>query len=330
MNNYDFVAIGDITTDAFIELEQAHVEEDTKLHKKELVMNFGDKLPYKNVVVVKAVGNAPNAAVSAHRLGLSSALVTHVGADEHGDETKEQLQKQGVAMDFVQTQTGKSTNYHYVLRLKEERTILIKHESYDYQLPDIGQPKWIYFSSVGDDSMEYHKQISEFVGSHDDTKLVFQPGSFQIELGAQKLDFLYKNTELFFCNKEEAQRILKSKEDDVKELLKSVFALGPKIPVITDGPEGAYAYDGEHAWYVPMYPDPKQPVDRTGAGDSFASCFTSYRAKGMEIKDCLLRAPINSMSVVQYIGAQEGLLSNDQVEEYLKNAPKDYDLQQII
>jgi hypothetical protein len=30
------------------------------------------------------------------------------------------------------------------------------------------------------------------------------------------------------------------------------------------------------------------------------------------------------MSVVQYIGAQEGLLTQEQLEEYLKKAPENY------
>jgi len=34
--------------------------------------------------------------------------------------------------------------------------------------------------------------------------------------------------------------------------------------------------------------------------------------------------PINSMSVVQHIGAQAGLVSREALLEYLKNAPEHY------
>ena len=100
--------------------------------------------------------------------------------------------------------------------------------------------------------------------------------------------------------------------------------LGPKIPVITDGPKGAYALDGDDAWYMPIYPDPAPPVDRTGAGDSFASTFTAAIALGFPVSVALSWGPINSMSVVQYIGAQKGLLSRKFLEEYLMHAPADY------
>jgi len=82
-------------------------------------------------------------------------------------------------------------------------------------------------------------------------------------------------------------------------------------------------------WHMPMYPDPKPPVDRTGAGDSFSSTVTSALALGLSLPEALSWGPINSMSVVQYVGAQEGLLSREKLEEYLKNAPEDYKPEKI-
>ena len=157
------------------------------------------------------------------------------------------------------------------------------------------------------------------------TKLVFQPGTFQIKLGTEKLKELYAVTEIFFCNKEEAQQILKTEEQHMPTLLRSMRALGPKLPVITDGAKGAYVIDeADVAWFMPMYPDPKPPISRTGAGDAFASTFTAAIALGLTPAEALAWAPINSMSVVQQIGAQKGLLSREALLEYLKNAPEDY------
>ena len=103
-----------------------------------------------------------------------------------------------------------------------------------------------------------------------------------------------------------------------------IAKLGPKIVVVTDGPKGAYAYDGSEFWFMPPYPDPKPPYERTGAGDAFSSTFTVALALGKSIPEALSWAPINSMSVVQYVGAREGLLTQAKMEEYLKNAPPDY------
>jgi hypothetical protein len=50
---------------------------------------------------------------------------------------------------------------------------------------------------------------------------------------------------------------------------------------------------------------------------------------GMPFVEALRYGPVNSMNVVQYMGAQAGLLSKEKIEEYLKNAPEDYIVKEI-
>lgn len=325
---YDFVAIGDLVVDAFIQLskDEADVSIDLDSGKKTLQMPFGGKLPYEDVTVINAVGNSPNAAVSAHRLGLKSALVASVGHDRNGSDCMDSLRTEGIHTDYVKVHEGKKTNYHYVLRYGPERTILIKHEKFPYVLPDFEvPPRYIYFSSIGEHGLPFHFEIAKYIKENPETKLVFQPGSFQIKLGAEKLKEVYEVTDIFFCNKEEAQEILNTTEQDMPTLIREFKKLGPKMPVITDGPKGAYVVDNDNqAWHMPMYPDPAPPVDRTGAGDSFSSTFTAAIALGLTPAEALSWGPINSMSVVQEIGAQKGLLTREKLLEYLKNAPPEY------
>lgn len=329
--NIDFLSIGDIVIDAFIKLQDAEIEIEHGVQMLE--MRFGDKIPYESVKVVKAVGNGPNASVSAARLNLTSAAMTHVGNDDFGKECIETLEQNNVVTDYVTVEDGKTTNYHYVLSFQAERTILIKHENYNYNLTEQTQgmvPKWLYMTSVGEDSMQYHHDIAKWV-TDNNIKMAFQPGTFQINLGPEKLTDIYQASELFFCNVQEAQKILDTDESDVKTLMKMVHELGPKIVCITDGPDGAYAYDSynDQYWFHPIYPDPKPPVERTGAGDSFSSTFTAALIKGKSVAEALSWGPINSMNVVQYIGAQEGLLPEEKLLEFLENAPEDYKAKEI-
>lgn len=330
---YDFVAVGDIVVDAFIELDQdkADVSIDLDSGRKTLQMPFGSKLPYQSVTVVNAVGNSPNAAVAAKRLGLKSALIASVGNDRNGKDCLDSLRTDGVHTEYVKVHENKQTNYHYVLRYGPERTILIKHEKFPYNLPNFDlPPRFIYFSSIGEHAVDFHFEIAEYVRQHPETKLVFQPGTFQIHLGAEKLKPVYEVTEIFFCNKEEAQEILGTDEQDIPTLIRRFKSIGPKMPVITDGPGGAYVVDdSDQAWHMPMYPDPAPPVDRTGAGDSFSSTFTTGIAYGLSPAEALAWGPINSMSVVQKIGAQAGLLTRAELETYLKNAPENYRAEKI-
>lgn len=324
---YDFCAIGDITIDAFIELDahDARVDVESGTGIQRLSLAFGDKVPYRDVVVVPAVGNAPNASVSAARLGLKTGLISDVGNDRNGKDCIATLRNENVHTSFVRVHEDKKTNYHYVLRLGAERTILIKHEVYQYAMPILPKPpRYIYFSSIGENGEQFHNDIADYLEQNPEVKLAFQPGTYQLRLGYKKLKKLYAHTEIFFCNKEEAQNLLGIKTSDFKKLLDGIALLGPKIVVITDGAAGAYVFESGLYWFMPVYPDPKPPVDRTGAGDSFSSCFVAALALGHPVRTALMWAPINSMSVVQYIGAQKGLLTEEQILDYLKKAPKWY------
>jgi len=322
----DLVGIGDLVVDTFIELNDAWIEDDNPEKTRELCMRFGDKLPYKKEVTIYGEGNSINAAHAAMRLGLKTAIISNVGDGALSQECLTHLHKNGINTDYVTRHVSKDTNHNFILRFKEDRTILVHHNQYSYVFPGSFRkgPKWIYLSSLAKNSLDYHTQIFNFLERHPETKLAFQPGTFQMKLGVEKLADLYKRSEIFFCNKEEAQRVLNTTETDISKLLEMMFKLGPKIIVITDGPAGAYVFDGVKKLRGPMFPDIAPPVDRTGAGDAFASTFTSALILGKDIETALRWAPVNSMSVVQYIGAQAGHLTIPEIEKFLKNAPENY------
>ena len=167
MKKIDFLAIGDIVIDAFIKLKDA--EELTNHGTLELCVRFGDKVPYESVTVIPAVGNSPNAAVAAARLGLRSALMSNVGKDKHGEDCLKQLKGEKINTQFIKSEKGKNTNYHYVLWYDVDRTILIKHESFDRELLKTKAnkknniPSWVYLSSLGENSLPFHVEIAEYL-----------------------------------------------------------------------------------------------------------------------------------------------------------------------
>lgn len=324
----DVLCVGDVVTDAFIKLfdDKAHTyvdESGTSI----LAMEYGTKLPFEKAVIVEGVGNAANAAVSLTKLGLKCGFVTNVGEDKYGRGIIAALNAKKVDTRQVRVNPGKVTNYHYVLWYKEERTILINHEEYEYVWPNLRKheaPKWIYFSSVAENALEYHDELADWLDENPEVKLVFQPGTFQMKAGAERLKRVYGHSDILILNKEEAALVGGGDINNIHNLFDTLHALGPDVVCITDGPAGAYASSEEGRWFMPIYPDKAPPYERTGAGDAFASTFTAAMMRGKSVLDALRWAPINSMNVVQDVGAQRGLLTEDQIEEYLRQAPDWY------
>jgi ribokinase len=179
-------------------------------------------------------------------------------------------------------------------------------------------------SSLGEHAKDLHFELAAYLDAHPTVQLAFQPGTFQIKMGATALASIYKKTNFFCCNLEESQKILGTELRDLPTLLAGIENLGPKIICITDGKNGAYLrFNGEN-YFMPIYPDQKAPYERTGAGDAFTSSFTAALILGLSPLEAIRWAPINSMNVVQYIGAQKGLLSRPEIERLLAAAPADY------
>lgn len=324
----DVTSIGDIVTDDFIKLFDDQARTYTDEHGGQvLAMEYGTKLPFDHREVVPGVGNAANAAVAFARLGLASSFVTNVGDDQYGRDMIHSLGKNHVDTRFVRVNPGKMSNYHFVLWYKVDRTILIKHEEYDYHWPHLAKhevPRWVYFSSISEHALPYHDDVADWLDENPEVKLAFQPGTFQMEAGTERLKRIYKRAEVLILNREEAALVGGGNHNDVHDLINHLHALGPKIVVVTDGPSGAYASDGDNRYKMPIYPDIAPPYERTGAGDAFSSTFVAALIRGNTIEGALQWAPINSMSVCQKVGAQAGLLTEHEVEAYLRKAPEWY------
>lgn len=324
----DFLAIGDIAIDAFIRLENASVHCNLNREDCELCVAFGQKIPYKSGNIVYATGNASNAAITAARLGLSAAIITNLGDDKNGKDCLATLQQEKISTTHARVYKNAATNFNYVLWYEDERTILVRHEPYERVLPTFEKPKWIYLSSIGADSEKYHQEILQYLEANPEVKLAFQPGTFQFSLGLEKLLPFIRRAEVFACNREEARKLLGLNEDG-PESVRQFHHLGAKNAIVTNGASGAYICDNEGVVFMPTYPNSEPPIERTGAGDAYVSTFVAALILGKSPREAALWAPINARSVIQFVGAHQGLLTRPALEALLAQAPSDYHPQKI-
>lgn len=325
------LAVGDIITDAFIKLDEDYAKESTdKDGYHRLSFELGAKLPYDSVEIVEAVECSPNAAVSMTRLGLRTSLMSWLGDDEPGKSMMRYLEGQHVGTNDLVVEKDMKSNYHYVLRYGADRTKLQKFEEYSYKWQEPAtKPDWLYLGVLGEKTWPLHQDMLRYLDKNPDVKLAFQPGMYHLMWGAEKLKDFYKRADIVILNREEAAQVTAKSREDVSELLDAFHDMGVKNIVITDGGDGAYASDGSKKLFMANYPDPKKPLDRTGAGDAFASTLTAALAFGESLETAMTWAPINSMSVVQKMGAQTGLINQKELKKYLADAPKDYKVKEL-
>lgn len=300
---YNIISIGDSALDTFLELHEASVHCNLERTKCFLCLNYADKIPVEKIHHSFG-GNAANFSVGVSRLGVRAAIYTVLGKDENGKQIFNNFEKEKVGTEYTFFDETQSTNCSTVINFQGERTILTYHEKREYQLPDLAPASWVYLTSVSHGHEELYRQVVEHV-EKTKAKLIFNPGTTQLRGGIEKLIHVLRNTELLILNKDEADLLLSKKS--VKDLLETfVLQYGVQKTVITDAENGSYAFDGETHYGVPA--QKVTLIERTGAGDAYAAGLVAALILGKNLEQAMEWGAKNAASVVQYIGAQKGLL----------------------
>ena len=107
----------------------------------------------------------------------------------------------------------------------------------------------------------------------------------------------------------------------IRKFFKEILKMGPKIVVITDGPNGVYVATKKEILFHPAIETKIE--DTLGAGDSFGSCFVASLLHGATVENALKSGIINSSSVIGKMGAKPGLLPYNKLKNILKKLKKD-------
>jgi sugar/nucleoside kinase (ribokinase family) len=314
---FDIIAIGDTTQDIFLKMHDASLQCDLDGANCKICFDYADKIAVGQKTDVPAVGNAANHAIGTSRLGLSSAIYTVVGDDDQGQKTKHIFEQDSVDTRYLTFDKERGTNLSMVINYKSERTIFVYHEPRQYRLPKLDATEWVYLTSASGDGVHaLHKQVLDHLDQHKDIRLAFNPGTHQIHLGRKELLPLLQRTDILFLNREESAEVLEANTDDVKTLTKGFHDIGVKIMVLTDGPDGSYASDRKTILYAGIFDGPV--IERTGSGDGYGSGFLSAIIKGKSLTEAMAWGNANGTSVVQYIGAREGLLEEPALHKMIE------------
>lgn len=314
---FDLISIGDSTVDVFLEVDTSDATAVCSVDKEKCLVcfGFGAKVPVRRMTRVSGVGNAANCAIGSSRLGLTVAIYTVIGSDQDSFEIKEVLEEEGVDTSFVVMENGSRSNFSAVVTYDGERTIFVYHEPRKYDLPDLPGARWVYFTSTGDGTELLCGQIVDYLKKHD-AKLGFNPGSYHVRDGLDKLRAILAICDVVFLNREEAHMLVGGDIGDVGGLISSLKETGPRVVVVTDGSGGSFAsFDGREVLHVGV--PSVEVVERTGAGDAYSTGFLSSFMQEEDLPRAMMWGTLNSSSVIGYVGAREGLLTRGKMEEFV-------------
>jgi sugar/nucleoside kinase (ribokinase family) len=299
------VTIGKATQDVFLRSTNVFTQLVTKGVTYEQ-LPVGQKLDLDEVIFATG-GNVTNAAVTFARQGLHSKFAWCLGKDVASEIILQSLDTEGVDTSHVfQGDVFKASYSTIIMLAGGERTILNFKGSMptaadrELDLSVIEEGEWLYISSLGD--MELLERIISMAAEHG-VKVMLNPAGVELK-NPDKLKGLLEDVEILTLNKEEAQMVVEG--ETIEELARHARHYCPVV-IVSDGPNGAVATDGKTIIAAGMYED-VPVVDRTGGGDAFGSGFLAYYAQGHSLKESIIFASANSTSVVQKIGAKEGIL----------------------
>lgn len=329
---FDVVTIGTATRDMYL------IGVDYDLHHKDTHAITGEAvcLPLGSKVYVKSVefttgGGGTNAAVTFAREGFRVGCIAEVGGDIAGEELIKELKKEKVETDFIFHDKKKKTAYSVILLTSSgERTILSFQGAgtsirADYIPWRKIKTAWIYLDSLHG-NMPLIRGIVEYKKNNPSVRIAWNPSLLDLNINKKVLRELLEYIDIFISNQEEASFLTGKSYDDEKAIFGAFDKLIPGIAVMTKGPQGVVVSDGNTLWRAGTYKE-KKVIDRTGAGDAFASGFVAglmlkvkeNKAESTKFSDEMIEYALrlgsaNATSKIEGIGAKYGILKKREFE----------------
>lgn len=251
-------------------------------------------------------GKGANQAVAARHLGAEVRLVAKVGADVFGEATLRNLATAGIDTSYVQSVHDCATGVAsiFVEPGGQNRIMVVKGANDRLTAADVdaaapglaGVDTIILQFEIPLDTV-YH--TIRFARANNIKCIVNPAPALPVDLqeltGAEYL--ILNETEVELLTGRPA-RTLREVETCATALVEKGFAQ----VLVTLGASGSLAADARGCIQVPAFP--VAAVDTTGAGDAFIGSVAVFLAKGMSLRDAMLRASLYAALSTTKIGAQ--------------------------
>ena len=338
----DIITIGSATMDVFVECDDATVVSVRAKDKKSEFMSYryGAKVEITNFDS-QVGGGGVNTATNFANLGYNTGAIFKVGDDIYSNGIFEFFKSKNVDLSHVVQDKNDSTGFSIILTSFEgDRTVLahrganahLKKSEIDFEA--LKNAKFIYIAPLNGDSNKILDDIVYYAAEHG-VYVCVNAGSTGIKKGFNYLKKILDFAQIVVMNKEEASMAtgITLRQDtreekfsnnlihpDLKLMFEKLKSPRNQVVVITDGGNGAYAFNGNTYYFCPCFDGPI--TSTLGAGDAFASTFcASLHRYNVDVEKALIAASINSAGVVSKFGATQGLLTFEEIEAKMSENP---------
>lgn len=265
---------------------------------------------FGNRLTVNPGGKGANQAVAAARLGAEVKMVGCIGDDVYGQLVLKALKENNVDSTYVKVLPGENSGTAHITVAENDNSIIVIKAANDLVSPALIDEAWDAIKEA--DIVLLQHEIPAATNAYVIEKC-FEAG-VPVMLNPAPVapvppELLEKVTYLTPNEHEAAILFAGQGKADIlgRNQGKVIMTLGSKGV--------AYAEKGQ-VYNVPGFK--VQPVDTTGAGDTFNGAFAVARANGKSMYESISFANAAAALSVQKLGAQGGMPYLNEVEEMLK------------
>jgi len=268
-------------------------------------------------------GCAVNTAVGLARLGTSAAIGVCVGHDDAGDFLERRLSENGVDTSGVVKTRDASTSFTFIMIDSNGRRRYLHHVGANAVLTDTDISSELLrrsrFLHIGGSflmpNMDGERTAHLLKRAKDLGLRTFMDTAYNTTVNARDLILpCLKYLDVFMPSIEEAEII--TGKTSVDDLLEDLSGYGVPVVGIKLGPEGCIIrVDGE------TYRQPAfnvEPVDISGAGDSFMAGFIFGQLRGWSIDKTAIFANAVAAHCIRSIGCSEGIRPAEKILDFVE------------
>lgn len=285
----DIVGVGSLNKDLIYEVEGLEIAGHTFTPGGEVIGTVGqfrsilETVEREGHMLRKSGGgSAANAVYSMSCMGFSTGFIGTVGNDQDGDFL---IRSMG-SVDCSHVKRMNDTGQCVSLVVEEDRSLILLPNANDDltitedDLAYANSSSIVHLSSfVGDSAL---KEQIRLIKSLDKQVLVsFDPGEVYARKGLDAIQAIIERSGIVFVNERELRAI--TGQGGIAGAA-DILAMGPATVVLKMGSAGSTVFSGGANHFIPA--KRVKAVDRTGAGDVYASGFLAGMLRRWSVEDC--------------------------------------------